>query len=185
MGQWASGRSLHPRALRWCAGRTRIICRRIAWWQCRCPTRLLANGRNSGGPLWRWNPGLQEAERLTLPVTLAALDPSALYERQVEFLSQHGITELATFTPELASGLGLEWTPGVYVRRADPDSPIPSGSIITEVARESVSSREDLYFRLQQAGIPPIFQRVPGSGSQVSLEVISPAGDRELKFLSI
>ena len=135
--------------------------------------------------IWRWNPGLQEAERLTLPVTLAELDPSALYERQVEFLSQRGITELATFTPELASGLGMEWTPGVCVLRADPDSPIPVGSIITEVSRESVSSREDLYFRLQQAGIPPIFQRVPGSGSQVSLEVISPAGDRELKFLPI
>ena len=133
--------------------------------------------------LWRWNSNLEEAERLTLEVTLDAMDPQSLYQNQVVYLERLGIFELATLTPGYARSLDLEWTPGVYVVEASPQAPISRGSIITEVGQQSVSSVEDLYYRLKQSGVPPLFRRFPGGASSISLEVLRPDGTVEIESL--
>ena len=135
--------------------------------------------------IWRWDTELQEPKRISIPVMLDALDPRSLYENQVLYLRQQGIFELATLTPARAESLGIEWQPGVYVIDAEARSLVTEGSIITEVARQSVSSLEDLYYRLKQAGVPPIFQRFPGAASSIALEVVDPDGTVEIRFLPL
>ena len=135
--------------------------------------------------IWRWDPSAEEAQRLSIPVTLDTLDPASLYENQVLYLRQQGILELKTLTPALAGSLGIEWQPGVHVSEAELRGPVTQGAIITEVAGESVSSLEDLYYRLKQAGVPPIFQRFPGAASSISLEVVEPDGTVEIRFLPL
>ena len=135
--------------------------------------------------IWRWNSQLQEPQRLSIPVVLDALDPRSLYENQVFYLRQQGIFELVTLTPVFAEALGIDWQPGVYVVEAEPRGLITRGSIITEVAGESVSSVEDLYYRLKQAAVPPSFQRFPGAASSIGLEVVDPDGTAEIRFLPL
>ena len=133
--------------------------------------------------IWRWNVELEEPEKLTIDVTLDAMDPQSLYQNQVVYLERLGILELATLTPGLANSLEVDWTPGVYVMEASSRAPISKGSIITDVGQQSVSSVEDLYYRLKQSGVPPIFRRFPGGASAIDLEVLTPEGTVEIQSL--
>ena len=135
--------------------------------------------------LWRWNVELQEAQRIVLPVTLDLLDPRSLYENQVLYLRRQGMLDLVTLTPARADELDIDWQPGVYVADAESASAVTKGCIITEVAGQSVSSVEDLYYRLKQAGVPPIFQRFPGAASTIGLEIVDTDGTVEIRFLPL
>ena len=135
--------------------------------------------------LWRWDEATESSSTVTLNVQLGRLAPEVSHPQQARYLAEVGLGDLATFTPDLALRLGLEWTPGVLVRsRAEGgmmlSNTIESGSIIEQVGRDAVSNVEDLYARIKK-----VEQALRGRGPDAAIElgILTPEGASVRVFL--
>jgi serine protease Do len=131
--------------------------------------------------IWRFDPAADTVARLEVEVVLGELDPM-LASMAARALSELGLLEYRTSTPESAADLGVEHQRGVIVVRTDDRTrlagALPPGTIIVEAGGRKIGSADELLARLDRHldAQSVRFRRASGSGFPVV--AVRPDGER-------